>query len=330
VAEAGSEPTRAAIEAHAHDFGPALEPILLEACNGRLSNIRWFRTDWQMGGAATAYGDFRFDGEDGPREVVIKLPLGPREHRMLVGLAETDAPTPRLAAHGDEIGPYHFAWAAMERLPGVPLSADLSKNTFRAVCEAAAVFYREAERLWPVAEAPDPPDWESLLARSRAVLRDNPQVPEHQRWTNAVKQTQKELDKLLRVWRSRPINTWCHGDLHPGNCMMRASASRWGEPRCVLFDLGEVHCGHWIEDAIFLERLFWGRPDVMKGVKPVSMLAKARRDNGLETEGDYALLANARRVLMAACVPAFLHREGHPAYMEQALRLLDRLLPQFA
>ncbi len=330
MAEAGGEPTRAAIEAHAHDFGPSLEPILLNACAGKLTNVRWFRTDWQMGGAATGYAEFAFDGEENPRDVVVKLPIGPREHSFLAGLAETGAPTPRIAAHGDEIGPYHFAWVAMERLPGEPMSADLSKDTFRALCGAAAGFYRESQDLWPVGPPPDPPDWESLLTTAREVLRDNPQVAEHQLWSNAVKQTQRALPKLLRVWSARPINTWCHGDLHPGNCMMRGEESAWGPDECVLFDLAEVHPGHWIEDAVFLERLFWGRPEILKTIKPVSLLAKARRDAGLDTEGDYALLANARRVLMAACVPAFLHREGHPTYMAQALKLLDRLLPQFA
>ena len=30
----------------------SLAPVLAEACDGRLSAITWFRTDWQRGGAA--------------------------------------------------------------------------------------------------------------------------------------------------------------------------------------------------------------------------------------------------------------------------------------
>ena len=43
---------------------------------------------------------------------------------------------------------------------------------------------------------------------------------------------------------------------------------------------------------------------------------------------DYTALANIRRVLMAASVPAFLLHEGHPKYVGAALDLLERLIPQ--
>ena len=33
----------------------SLEPILRKQTNNRLDNIHWFRTDWQRGGAATAF-----------------------------------------------------------------------------------------------------------------------------------------------------------------------------------------------------------------------------------------------------------------------------------
>ena len=36
-------------------FGAQLEPVLHQACGGRLSPVRWFRTDWQHGGALTGY-----------------------------------------------------------------------------------------------------------------------------------------------------------------------------------------------------------------------------------------------------------------------------------
>jgi hypothetical protein len=39
------------------------------------------------------------------------------------------------------------------------------------------------------------------------------------------------------------------------------------------------------------------------------------------------MLANTRRVLMAASVPAFLLHEGHPRYVHAALELIEKLLP---
>ena len=61
-----------------------------------------------------------------------------------------------------------------------------------------------------------------------------------------------------------------------------------------------------------------------------AMLAKARRAAGLDCSDDYGRLANVRRVLMAATSPAFLKREGHPAYLAAALEVIERLLPQVA
>jgi len=313
----------------AHDLGPALEPAIVEASAGTLSDIRWFRTDWQLGGAATAYAKYRPEQGAPSRDAVIKLPVGYREYRFLTGLAQDDAPTPRIALHGQEIGGYDFAWVVMERLPGLPLSGHLHKEVFEHLARAAAGFYRCAGERWAIESPPAAPDWAGTLERAREAIRDNPQMPSAQRWGQAVKDTQRHLDRLVPQWNARPINTWCHGDLHPGNCMERTDGASWEcKPGFVLFDLAEVHCGHWVEDAVYLERLFWGRPQAIDGAKPVSLIAKARRDQGLDTSDDYAGLANLRRVLMAATTPAFLHHEGHPAYLEAALTTLERLLPQ--
>jgi len=216
----------------------------------------------------------------------------------------------------------------MEQLPGVPLSALSGKSVFQRVTRLAASFHKAAGENWSLEQPPAPPDWEHLLKRAREAIRDNPHIPDASSWAKAVKAAQGALTTLVRIWAARPINTWCHGDLHPGNCMERAEGSVWGTPGDVLFDLAEVHTGHWVEDAVYLERLYWGRPKVLNGAKPVALLAKARREQGLDTSDDYALLANVRRVLMAACVPVFLHREGQPVYLEAALSMLDRLLPQ--
>ncbi len=289
-----------------------------------------------MGGAATAHAVFDGKPESNPhlppapRPVVVKLPLGPREHRILTGLGATSAPTPRVLASGRELGGYDFAWVVMERLDGLPLSAHLHKEVFDHVIDAVVRFSRHAADLWPLDPPPPGPDWSDLLDRSRRALKDNPGVPNIQQWASAAKRASRALPHLLDLWDSRSINTWCHGDLHPGNCMRRTDGQLWAaDPGFVLFDFAEVHAGHWVEDAVYLERLYWGRPQVLEGVKPVSLLARARRNAGLETGDDYGTLADIRRLLMGVTAPAFLHREGYRAYMDAALQIVERLLKQF-
>ena len=98
----------------------------------------------------------------------------------------------------------------------------------------------------------------------------------------------------------------------------------------MLIDLAFVHTGHWVEDAVYLERQFWSHPEQLHGVHIVSLMAKCRRDNGLSTDGDYGAVANLRRLLMAAVVPAHLRSEGSPRYVHAALEVVERLLPQVA
>lgn len=321
----------AAARSDYHDLGSALEPALLQACEGRLADVRWFRTDWQIGGASTAHGKYTRTPGEPALDVVVKLPVGPREYRFLTGLGECDAPTPRIAQHGNELGGYDFAWVVMERLPGSPPAAHLNREVFERLLEAAALFHRHCAELWPLEAPPPPPDWAGLIERAREAMKANPDLPHAQEWVASLKHVQKSLPKLLSVWASRDINTWRHGDLHPGNCMERLAGSPW-HSYCgyVLFDLAEVVPGHWIEDAVYLERIYWGKPELLDGVKPVSHLAKVRRNLGMDTSDDYGHLANIRRVLMAATSPAFLQHEGRPAYLNAALQVLDRLLPQVA
>ncbi len=310
----------------AHDLGPQLEPALIESCNDKLHDVHWFRVDWQRGGAATAYGKYRWDdGTD--RDVVIKFPVGPTEFRFTTALAETDAPTPRLAAFGRELGGHDFAWLVMERLPGDPLAARLHKDVFRELAAACASFSVHANKAVCAADPAPQADWGKLLEHARAAIRDS-RIPDEQRWSTMVREVQRHLPQLQAFWRARDCENWCHGDLHAGNLMRRGPDSPWGPDECVLLDLAEVHHGHWVEDGVYLERLYWGREEVIKGIKPVSLVARARRDRGLDTAvDDYARIANVRRVLLAACVPAFLHREGHPLYLAAALRILERLVP---
>lgn len=316
----------------AHDLGPQLAPALIETCKadghgrGAIEGLRWFRTDWQRGGAATAYATYK-PGDGPDREVVVKFPVGPMEYRFTVGLSQTDAPTPRVVHHGVELGGWDMAWIVMERVPGDPLAAHLHKEVFEELAEAAARFYLRAGERWPMDAVPVREDWPHLLERARENAKVNP-IPNAQGWANAIKNTQKVVSRIAEEWNARRVHTWCHGDLHAGNLMRRADGSPWGPSECVLLDMAEVHPGHWVEDAVYLERLYWMRPEALKGVKPVSLIARARKKRGLDTEDNYQRLADIRRVLMAACAPAFLQSEGHPKYLDAALGVLEKTLPR--
>ena len=306
----------------------ALAPALQSHCAGRLSDISWFRSDWQRGGASTGYATWAC--EDGSkRDVVVKLPIGPVEHRFLVGLANTDAPTPRVIAEGHEIAGYDLAWAVMERLPGSPMARTLTKEHFQEIADAAACFHKHALDLCPVDKPATEPDWEATLARSREATK-TARLNHASHWNDLIHKTQKILSRLLPLWLARDTRCWRHGDLHPGNAMHRPEGSPWGPAGCVLLDLAEVRAGHWVEDAIYLEHLHWSRPEALDGVKCVSLLAKARRAQGLDTSDDYPTLANIRRVLYAAAAPANMRQEGSAAHLDASLHTLERLLPVVA
>lgn len=306
----------------------ALGPSLQSHCAGRLADISWFRSDWQRGGASTGYSTWTCD-DGSKRDVVVKLPIGPVEHRFLVGLAQTDAPTPRVIAEGHEIGGYDLAWAVMERLPGSPMARTLAKEHFQELADAAACFHKHALELCPVDKAATEPDWEATLARSREATK-TARLNHASHWNDLIHKTQKVLSRLLPLWLSRDTGCWRHGDLHPGNAMHRPEGSPWGPPGCILLDLAEVRAGHWVEDAIYLEHLHWSRPEALDGVKCVSLLAKARRAQGLDTSDDYPTLANIRRVLYAAAAPANMRQEGSAAHLDASLHTLERLLPVVA
>jgi len=309
----------------AHDLGPQLEPALLDAAGGRLSDIRWFRTAWQRGGAATAFARVMVDG--GPvRDVVVKVPMGPTEHRVCVAMGEGDGPGPRVVVHGTELGGWDLGWVVMERVEGEPASRSLCKESFEHLFRCAAHFAKRAAATIQMCPVRKEWDWESLLEKARQGARDN-HLAHASDWVDRIKHLQRGLSRIVGVWTSRPMSGWCHGDLHPGNLMHRAPGSPWGEACALLLDYAECHLGHWVEDAVYVERQFWAKPELLFGVKPVSMLAKMRREAELETDGDYAELAAIRRVLMAAVAPAFLEREGHPAYLEAALGVLSKTLP---
>jgi hypothetical protein len=323
-----SQPT-----AGSSQLGAALGPTLRDVCQGRLGEIAWFRSAWQKGGAATGFAPWRMD--DGTAlEAMVKLPVGPVEHHWtcLLGTVEhtrwdesAACPTPRVLASGRTLGGYDLAWLVVERLPGQPLSSDMRETTVLELLAAAVGFYQSARHAEAVARERVQPhaDWATLLEKGRGIIRVQT-TPEAQRWNEAIKKVQKILPRLESRWAARAIDTWCHGDLHPGNAMRRGGPAG----RCVLIDLALVHAGHWVEDAVYIERMYWGRPEMLHGVRPVSTIAKCMRDNGMHPDPDYADLANIRRVLMAASSPAFLEHEGHPRYVHAALEVLERLLPQ--
>jgi hypothetical protein len=310
----------------AHDLGPQLEPALIDATDRRVSDIRWFRTPWQRGGSATAYAKFHSGDGAGPRDVVIKMPVGPVEYRASVAMGDGNGPGPCVVEHGTEVGGWDFGWMVMERVVGEPASRSLCRESIEHLFRCAAMFSKRAAASMP----PRPPraewDWEDLLDKARHAVRDNHLAHEGE-WIDRIKHLQRGLSRVLAVWNARPQTGWCHGDLHPGNLMFRSEGSPWGDACAVLLDFAECHVGHWVEDAVYVERQFWAKPDLLFGVKPVSMLAKLRREAELETDGDYAELAAVRRVLMGAVAPAFIEREGHPAYLEAALGVVSKTLP---
>ncbi len=301
----------------------ALAPMLIEGCDGRLGPVTWFKADWQHGGAATATSTFTTDdGASAP--VVLKVPVVGRElvwlRRLQDAEADADGPiVPRLYASGEAIGGYDLTWAVMERFPHGPLGAHWHDNHVERVADAAARFHHAAS-VFAVDQPPRIEDWTTIVAESVESVKVN--RPAHvPRWRAALKELRQRLDPLVAEWRARDTKHWLHGDLHFANAMSRASMDEG--PVC-LIDLAEVHAGHWVEDAVYLERQLWTRPDRVKTLKPVRALAAARRRRGLAVEDDYARLAMIRRCLLAASAPKFIRSEGHPAHLAGCLDWLER------
>lgn len=330
----------------AHGLASALAPALVEATGGRLGSIEWFRSPHQRGGASTAFCTYA-DHQGRTLPAVLKVPVGPAEYRWTTELSRligTGGPVPstvRVLAHGTSVGGADLAWLVLERLQGHTLHDGWCRESLEDLVRACAAMQAGACRVAPEITRPaESPDWERQIARAREVARASG-LPEAQHWNESVKKVQRALPHLAGLWARRPIDSWCHGDLHPGNAMHRAPGADGAEGGeggeggdrgngCVLIDLALVHAGHWVEDAIYLERQFWGKPELLFGVHTVSLMARHRRDLGLRTDGDYGLVANLRRVLMAACAPAHVAAEGNPRYLHAALETIDRVLPQVA
>ncbi len=299
-----------------HSFGAAVAPVLQQVCNNCLKDLHWFRTDWQRGGALTGYAAWRNGGPE--REVVVKLPVPPVELKWLRRLQDAGDVAPRLYAGGEELGGYDIAWVVMERLPHGPLGEQWGGGEFDLLVEAAGRFYK-ATAEHPLEGRPREIDWEKALDTARRHVREH-SLEHEQRWAHALKQAHKKIKHWLEVWRDRPIEDWCHGDLHLANAMTRKPAP--GGP-AVLFDFAESRPGSWVEDAVYLEHLFWARRDRLHGRKLCKQLAHERKALGLHNDADWPRLAEIKRALLAMSTPAVLRHDGNPRHVAAALEVLE-------
>jgi hypothetical protein len=313
-------------QADPRSLAASLAPVLAEACQGKLSTITWYRADWQRGGAATGTAEFQLD--DGTAAaVMVKLPVVPRELMWVSRLQEDEDErgpvVPRLYASGDTLSGYDLAWMVIERVAHGPLGTHWHDDHTMRIAEAAARFYAGAAR-FPVDQLARQEPWEQLVDEARQSLQVN-DVPRRNEWKAAVKKLRGRLGPIVAQWEARDTNQWLHGDLHLANAMSRDSME--SGPVC-LIDFGEVRSGHWVEDAIYLERQLWARPQRLKARKPAREIAAARRSRGLAVEEDYPRLAMIRRALMAATAPKFLKSEGDPRHLDACLDWLERALAE--
>jgi len=306
-------------------FGEGLAPVLIGACGDRLTDLHWFRTDWQRGGALTGYAVYRAD--DGEHPVVVKLPVRPREltwlRRLQADQHEHGPVVPRVYTAGDVLNGYDMVWVVMERLAHGPLGPLWQGAEFDLLAEAAGRFYAAAAR-YPVDKPARTEDWPGIMRRARKAVHEHG-VPDEQRWNKALKGLQKCSKKLLTKWNARPVDQWCHGDLHLANAMTQADPP---EGPAVLFDLAEVHAGHWVEDAVYFEHLFWGHESRLAGRDVVKSISRQRKAHGLAVESDWPRLANMRRALLAGAAPAYLGSEGDAPHLNGSLRVLEHTLDE--
>ncbi len=317
-------------------LGALLAPLVNKTAGRSLGEIEWFRTSWQRGGSATGFSTWALDdGQTVP--CMVKVPVGPVERRWASALGDcwkrgwtnadcANLTTPRVLASDDHLGTYDLCWLVTERFEGGTVANHFDHHGLEALVHAAADFQIRAERCSKPSGKPFDPDWAKAHAEAREMAHDGA-LPESQHWNNALKHAKRLLPAALASWKARPMNAWLHGDLHPANAMWREPSDNGhghqGQ-KCALIDLGMVHAGHWSEDALYLERQFWGRAERMEGLRPVRMIARARREAGLPVEDDYKPLLDCKRLIAAAAAPANLDHEGDAVYLRGALAVLER------
>lgn len=298
-------------------FGASLEPVLREACDHRLSAVAWFRSDWQRGGAVTGYAHY-LDSQDRQQPVVVKLPVGPAECQWLLRLGGDAGVAPHVLAHGQALGGYDMAWVVMERLEHGPLGVAWGGREFDLLIEAAGRFYAAAAH-FPVTTPPPEKDWDAIYHRSRDSVHRH-QLVDAQRWNRLLKRAHRKLGDWQRVWRDRPVDQWCHGDLHLANAMTRAAPP---DGPAVLLDFALTHVGHWVEDAVYFEHLYWGRCQRLGGRRLCKQMAHQRRKLGLTVAKDWSRRAAVLRALWAMSTPAMLRHVGEPRHVRAALDVLE-------
>ena len=304
----------------------ALAPVLCEACEDRLKDISWFKADWQIGGAATATATYQLDA-GGSASVIVKLPVVQRELIWMRRLQpansaeDPDLVVPRLYQSGEVLGGYDLAWLIIERFPHGPLGLKWHDDHLPRICEAATRFHAATVAHGGGELKARVENWPKLIEESREAVRIN-ELPEQQRWNTLLKALSGRLDGIVKEWEARPITHYVHGDLHIANAMSRHSMT---EGPVSLIDLAEVRPGHWTEDAVYLERQLWARPERISGKNsPVKLMAKCRKKLKLAVDESDARLAMIKRVLLAGTAPHFLKNEGHPHYLEACLHWLER------
>ncbi len=294
----------------------SLEPVLRKQTNNRVDNIHWFRTDWQRGGAATGFATWKGDNEQ--IEVVIKLPVNQRELLWTRKMQEPNGVVPLLLASGEELNGYDLTWMIIERFPVGPLGKHWESHNIDRIAEAAARFTSTASE-FPVDQEGRREDWDALLKCAKNSVREN-HIENESKWKKSHSLLTKKLHYLMDIWRARRIDQWLHGDLHFANAMCRDDSP---DAKVALIDLAEVHAGHWIEDAVYLERQLWGHKTRLKATKPVPAMAAARRALGMRVDDDYSILVDVRRLMLAATAPAFMQSEGDPRYLASCLLQLQ-------
>ena len=97
-----------------------------------------------------------------------------------------------------------------------------------------------------------------------------------------------------------------------------------------LVDLALTHAGHWVEDAVYLEHLFWGHDEKLFGVKPVKQMRRLRKERGLRVGEDDSVLADIKRLLIASTTPGFLKVGGDTLHAHGALVVAEGLVKRLS
>ncbi len=336
-------------------FGASLAPVLQQASGGALSAISWFRTDWQRGGALTGYATWH------GKPVVVKLPVPLCELRWLLRLQDEHhdhgSIVPRVYGHGLQLGDYDIAWVVMERITHGPVGAAWSDRAFELLADATSRFYAAASSHELVSGASNAcgdsevtrdgstggqvgqagrdaggevgghvggevggHDWHHVLKTARQYVREQ-HWPHAHRWKKALKEAQKKIDSWLHDWHLRPITSWIHGDLHLGNALSRSAAPNGP---VLLIDFAHTRPGHWVQDAVYLEHVFWSQRERLAGHSICRLMAKHRQAHGMDVDDDWPKLAAIKRALLAMGAPARITGDGDLNHMDASLLVLEQ------